>query len=122
EVKPSYGLSDEQIEKMLMDSLEFAEEDIRRRQLIEARTEAETVLRAAEKALAARGRELISEDEQAVIRRASEELGEAVRGEDHRVIREKIKQLDDASHHLAELIMDGALLTALKDRKASEVA
>jgi molecular chaperone DnaK (HSP70) len=121
-VKPSYGLSDEQIEKMLMDSLEFAEEDIRRRQLIEARTEAETVLRAAEKALAARGRELISEDEQAVIRRASEELGEAVRGEDHRVIREKIKQLDDASHHLAELIMDGALLTALKDRKASEVA
>ncbi|MFP5264195.1 MAG: Fe-S protein assembly chaperone HscA [Blastocatellia bacterium] len=122
EVKPSYGLSDEQIEKMLMDSLEFAEEDIRRRQLIEARTEAETVLRAAEKALAEHGRELIGEDEEAVIRRAAGELREAVRGEDHRVIREKIKQLDDASRHLAELIMDGALLTALKDRKASEVA
>jgi molecular chaperone DnaK len=122
EVKPSYGLSDEQIEKMLMDSLEFAEEDIRRRQLIEARTEAETVLRAAEKALAEHGRELIGEDEQAMIRRAAGELREAVRGEDHRVIREKIKQLDDASRHLAELIMDGALLTALKDRKASEVA
>jgi molecular chaperone DnaK len=122
EVKPSYGLSDEQIEKMLMDSLEFAEEDIRRRQLIEARTEAETVLRAAEKALAEHGRELIGEEEQAMIRRAAGELREAVRGEDHRVIREKIKQLDDASRHLAELIMDGALLTALKDRKASEVA
>jgi molecular chaperone DnaK len=122
EVKPSYGLSDEQIEKMLMDSLEFAEEDIRRRQLIEARTEAETVLRAAEKAMAEHGRELIGEDEQSIIRRAAGELREAVRGEDHRVIREKIKQLDDASRHLAELIMDGALLTALKDRKASEVA
>jgi Fe-S protein assembly chaperone HscA len=122
EVKPSYGLSDEQIEKMLMDSLEFAEEDIRKRQLIEARTEAETVSRAAEKALAERGRELIGEDEQATIRRALDELGEAVRGEDHRLIREKIKQLDDASHHLAELIMDGAVLAALKDRKASEVA
>jgi molecular chaperone DnaK len=122
EVKPSYGLSDEQIEKMLMDSLEFAEEDIRKRQLIEARTEAETVLRAAEKALAGRGKELISEEEQANIRRAFDELTEAVRGEDHRIIREKIKQLDDASHHLAELIMDGAVLAALKDRKASEVA
>jgi Fe-S protein assembly chaperone HscA len=122
EVKPSYGLSDEQIEKMLMDSLEFAEEDIRKRQMIEARTEAETVMRAAEKALAGRGRELISEEEQANIRRAYDELGEAVRGDDHRVIREKIKQLDDASHHLAELIMDGAVLAALKDRKASEVA
>lgn len=122
EVKPSYGLSDEQIEKMLLDSLEFAEEDIRKRQLIEARTEAETVLRAAQKALAGRGQELIGEQEQANIRRALDELSEAVRGEDHRVIREKIKHLDDASHHLAELIMDGAVLAALKDRKASEVA
>ena len=122
EVKPSYGLSDEQIEKMLMDSLEFAEEDIRKRQLIEARTEAETVMRAAEKALAGRDKELISEEEQANIRRSLDELTEAARGEDHRIIREKIKQLDDASHHLAELIMDGAVLAALKDRKASEVA
>ena len=122
EVKPSYGLSDEQIEKMLMDSLEFAEEDIRKRQVIEARTEAETVMRAAEKALAERGGELISEQEQAGIRRALDELNEAMRGEDHRLIREKIKHLDDASQHLAELIMDNAVRAALKDRKASEVA
>jgi molecular chaperone DnaK len=122
EVKPSYGLSDEQIEKMLMDSLEFAEEDIRKRQVVEARTEAETVMRAAEKALAERGRELISEEERAGIRRALDELTEAVRSEDHLMIREKIKQLDEASRHLAELIMDNALSAALKDRKASEVA
>jgi len=49
-------------------------------------------------------------------------LREAVGGEDHRLIRARIKQLDDAAHHLAELIMDSAVLAALKDRKASEVA
>ncbi|HJQ23204.1 MAG TPA: Fe-S protein assembly chaperone HscA [Blastocatellia bacterium] len=121
EVKPSYGLSDEQIEKMLMDSMEFAEEDLRKRQLVEARTEADTVLRASEKALAERG-ELVDETEREQIRRAIAELREAVGGEDHRLIRARIKQLDDAAHHLAELIMDSAVLAALKDRKASEVA
>src|SRR2546423_2260328 len=121
EVKPSYGLSDEQIEKMLMDSMEFAEEDLRKRQLVEARTEADTVLRASEKALAERG-ELVGETEREQIRRSIAELREAVGGEDHRLIRARIKQLDDAAHHLAELIMDSAVLAALKDRKASEVA
>jgi len=122
EVKPSYGLNDEQIEKMLMDSMEFAEEDIRKRQLIEARNEADTLMRAAEKALAERGDELIGEDEREAIRRALASVREAVAGEDHRVIRDSIKQLDDAARHLAELIMDNAVLAALKDRKASEVA
>src|SRR5437868_4229681 len=91
EVKPSYGLSDEQIEKMLMDSMEFAEEDLRKRQLVEARTEADTVLRASEKALAERG-ELVGEDERQQIRRAIGELREAVAGDDHRLIRARIKQ------------------------------
>jgi molecular chaperone DnaK len=121
EVKPSYGLSDEQIEKMLMDSMEFAEDDMRKRQLVEARTEADTVLRASDKALAERG-ELVGEEERETIRRAVAELREAVGGDDHRLIRARIKQLDDAAHHLAELIMDSAVLAALKDRKASEVA
>jgi Fe-S protein assembly chaperone HscA len=121
EVKPSYGLSDEQIEKMLMDSMEFAEEDLRKRQLVEARTEADTVLRASEKALAERG-ELVGEEERDRIRQAIAELRDAVGGEDHRLIRARIKQLDDVAHHLAELIMDSAVLAALKDGKASEVA
>src|SRR6185369_126141 len=120
EVKPSYGLTDQQIEKMLMDSLEFAEEDIRKRQLIEARNEADTVMRAAEKALRERGEELIGERERETISRALAVLREAASGEDHRLIRASIKQLDDAAHHLAELIMDNAVLAALKDRKASE--
>ena len=122
EVKPSYGLSDEQIEKMLIDSLEFAEQDIRKRQLVEARNAAETVMRAADKALAERAQELIDEDERSAIGNALAELRQAMGSEDFPFIREKTKQLDDASHHLAEMIMDSALLTALKDRKASEVA
>jgi Fe-S protein assembly chaperone HscA len=122
EVKPSYGLTDEQVEKMLMDSYEFAEEDIRKRQVIEARTEAETVKRAAEKALAERGPELINAEEQATIQAAITALDDACRGDDHLLIRDKIKALDDASHHLAELIMDSAVSTALKDRDVAEVA
>jgi Fe-S protein assembly chaperone HscA len=122
EVKPSYGLSDEQIERMLIESMEFAEEDIRKRQLIEARNEAETVTRAAERALAEHAEKLVGESERAAIRSALDELRQAVAGEDHRLIREKIKELDAASHHLAELMMDNALVAAIKDRKASEVA
>jgi molecular chaperone DnaK len=122
EVKPSYGLTDEQIEKMLMDSLQFAEEDIRKRQLIEARNEAETVARAAEKVLSGQAEGLISLEEQEAIRRALDELRAAVGGDDHHLIRERIKQLDEASRHLAEIIMDSAVLAALKNRKASEVA
>ena len=122
EVKPSYGLTDEQIERMLIDSLEFAEEDIHKRQLIEARNEAETVMRAAEKALAERAQGLIDEQERTAISHTLDELRQAVGAEDYQVIREKIKRLDEASRHLAEIIMDNALLAALKDRKASEVA
>jgi molecular chaperone DnaK len=122
EVKPSYGLTDDQIEKMLIDSIEFAEQDMSKRQVIEARNEAETVMRAAEKALAERADQLIDEGERAAIRNALAEVRSAVASEDHRAIREKIKELDEASRHLAEEIMDGAVLAALKNRKASEVA
>jgi len=122
EVKPSYGLTDEQIEKMLVDSFEFAEEDIRKRQVIEARNEAETVMRAAEKALTEKAQGLIDDRERAGIRQALDELRGAVAGEDHQLIRDKIRVVDEASQHLAEIIMDSALLAALKDRKASEVA
>ena len=121
EVKPSYGLNDEQIEKMLLDSMEFAEEDMRKRQLIEARNEAETVLRGAERALAEQG-SLVGESERVEIRAAMDQLREAVAGDDHRLVRERIKSLNDTSHHLAEVIMDKAVLAAIKDRKASEVA
>jgi molecular chaperone DnaK (HSP70) len=122
EVKPSYGLTDEQIEKMLLDSFEFAEEDVLKRQLIEARIEAETVIRAAQKALQEHAQELIEDDERKAIKAALDDLSQVVGGDNHQLIRQRTKVLDDASQHLAEIIMDSALVAALKDRKASEVA
>jgi hypothetical protein len=79
-------------------------------------------MRAAEKALAERAEGLVGEEERSAIRRAIDALRESVGGDDHLQIRERITQLDDASRHLAEMIMDNALLAGLKDRKASEVA
>ena len=107
---------------MLLDSFEFAEEDIYKRQLIEARNEAETVMRATEKALQEHAPDLIAVDERKAISAALDDLRKVVGGDDHQLIRERTKVLDDASHHLAEIIMDSALVAALKDRKASEVA
>ena len=121
EVKPSYGLTDEQIEQMLLESLEFAEEDILRRQLIESRNEAENVIRAAEKALAEYGQKLIEEPERRSIRTAIDRLREVAPGEDNHLIRERIRELDVATRNLAELIMDNAVMPALKDRKASDL-
>ena len=122
EVKPSYGLTDEQIEKMLLDSFEFAEEDVRKRLLVEARNDAETVMRAAEKALTDYALGSIDDEERNSIVRALDDLRQANLTDDHQVIRDRIKILDDASQHLAEIIMDSALVAALKNRKASEVA
>jgi Fe-S protein assembly chaperone HscA len=122
EVKPSYGLTDDQIERMLLDSFEFAEEDVLKRQLIEARNEAETVMRAAEKALGEHPRGLIDDNEELGIRRAIDDLRRTVGTDDSQLIREKTTVLDEKARHLAELIMDGALVAALKNRKASEVA
>jgi molecular chaperone DnaK (HSP70) len=121
EVKPSYGLTDDQIEKMLLESMEFAQQDLEARQLVEARNEADTMLRAAEKALAEQ-ESLVEDQERSAIRAVLDELRTATAGQDHRLIRARIKRLDEVSHHLAEKIMDNAILAALKDRKASEVA
>ncbi|MFY9554613.1 MAG: Fe-S protein assembly chaperone HscA, partial [Blastocatellia bacterium] len=119
EVKPSYGLTDDQIERMLIDSFEYAEEDIRKRLIIESRNEAETVMRAAEKALREGATGLIDERESEAIRSAIVALRQAAAGDDHQLIRAKITELDEASRHLAEVIMNSALGAALKNRKAS---
>ena len=79
-------------------------------------------MRAAEKALAENERGLIDDDERDAIAQALDDLRQAIGQDDHQLILERIKALDDASRHLAEIIMDGALVTALKNRKASEVA
>jgi len=119
QVKPSYGLTDDEVEGMIRESFQFAEEDIKARQVIEARTEANAIIVATEKALA-RASELISEKEKAEIQRVIQELGETQKGDDHRVIRAGIAEVEKETHHLAEVLMDATLKEALESKKVSE--
>ena len=119
EVKPSYGLTDEEVERMIRESFDFAESDLTARFLIEARTEAETVMRAAEKALA-QGTDLIGEGEKKEIEETLVSMRDAVRGDDREFIQSRLDRLNEASLHLAEVLMDNTLKTAVKDRPMEE--
>ncbi|UCH91456.1 MAG: Hsp70 family protein, partial [Nitrospirota bacterium] len=119
QVKPSHGLTDDEVEGMIRDSFQFAEEDVKARQVIEARTEANAIIVATEKALA-RASDLISENEKAEIQRVIRQLGETQKGDDHRVIRAGITEVEKETHHLAEVLMDATLKEALESKKVSE--
>ncbi len=120
QVKPSYGLTDDEVEHMIRESFQFAEQDVRARQVIEARIEAEAIMTSTEKALT-RGMDLIVQEEIQAIRRAIEALRAVNTQEDHRVIRSKIADVEHVTHHLAEVLMDAALKEALESKKLSEV-
>ena len=126
EVQPSYGLNDQEVERMLEESIEFAEQDFAERQLIEARTEADAILHATEKTLAEpRAAEIaateLSADERHKIAESLAELKSALTGTDYKLIRQRIDELNQASMHLAEILMNGALQTALRGKKLEEV-
>ncbi len=113
EVKPTYGLTDEQVETMILDSFDNAEQDITARQVIEAKNEAETILAAVEKGEKSPVWQALTFDEHAAIKAAASELKQAVRGGDYKVIRQGIEQLDKATRRFAELMMDAAVTGAL---------
>ena len=120
QVKPSHGLSDQEVETMIRESFQFAAEDVKARQVIEARTEADAIIRATEKALV-RAKDLISHEEQTAIHKSIELLQEIKGGDDHRVIRARIADVEKSTHHLAEVLMDATLKEALENKKLSEV-
>jgi molecular chaperone DnaK (HSP70) len=121
EVKPSYGLTDEQVEAMIEESIELAEADFQRRQLAEARVDADTILAATERAIENDAWLELNEAERAEVRRALNELRVAYHAEDHLVVRNYIEKLDQATRRLAEMMMDTALKEALRGKKLSEV-
>jgi Fe-S protein assembly chaperone HscA len=121
EVKPTYGLTDEQVEGMILDSFEYAEADIEARQVIEARNEAELVLNATEKGLRDENIAELSNDERAEISAAVTHLQESMKSESHTVIREAIERLSKATQRLAELNMNSAIRVALKDKRVREI-
>jgi Fe-S protein assembly chaperone HscA len=121
EVQPSYGISDTEIERMLEESIEYAEQDFAERQAIEARTEAETILAATQKALGSPQATSLSAAERAAIDAVVAALKESVSGSDYKLMRKRIDELNQATMHLAELVMNSAVSTALQGRKLAEV-
>jgi len=116
EVQPSYGLTDEQVESMILDSFDSAEEDFRQRQLIEARNEAGTIIAALEKGKRSPAWRQLNSDEKKRIAKMEKSL-HAVKGEDdYQAIRDAIDALNQGTMRLAELMMDTAVSTALKGK------
>jgi len=120
EVKPTYGLSEADVERMVEESFTFAEADVEARLLIEARNEADTVITHVERALG-QGAKLVGAEERAAIETGLEALRRARGGGDRNLIREATTALNHATEHLAELMMDAALKGALASRRADEI-
>jgi Fe-S protein assembly chaperone HscA len=120
EVKPTYGLSEADVERMVEESFTFAEADVEARLLIETRNEADTVITHVERALG-QGGQLVAPDERAAIAAALEALRRARATSDRDAIREATTALNRATEHLAELMMDAALKGALGSRRADEI-
>ena len=116
EVKPTYGLTDEQVESMILDSFDHAEEDFAKRLLIEARNEAETILAAVERAPQSPTWAQLSEEEKAAIAAAVERLRATKLGENDKAIRDATLALDQATRRFAELMMEAAVSTAIRGK------
>ncbi len=117
EVKPSYGLSEDQVEAMIRESFEKAEEDMRERQVREARVEADNILLAIEKAQTSDAWETLTVEEQEAVEAARRGLQGVYHGNDYHAINEKIDALNHATQKLAENMVNTAVGSALKGTK-----
>jgi Fe-S protein assembly chaperone HscA len=120
EVRPTYGLSEDEVARMVEDSYTHAEADVNARLLIETQTEADTVLNHVRRALRQAG-ELAGADERARIEAAVKALEEARSGSDRDLIRERTIELNRATERLAQAQMDKALHDALASRPADKI-
>jgi molecular chaperone DnaK (HSP70) len=116
EVKPTYGLTDEQVESMILDSFDHAEEDFMKRLLIESRNEADTILAAVEHAPNDPAWLQLTDYERSTIAAARDYLAKIMQRDDLRAIREGIAALDQATRHFAELMMEAAVASAIRGK------
>jgi Fe-S protein assembly chaperone HscA len=121
EVQPSYGLSDTEIERILEESIDHAEEDLAERQLIEARTEADTILLATGKTSGDPRAQELSGEERASIRESAAQLRAAMAGTDYKLIRKRIDELNEVTMHLAEILMNSTLAAAVQGKRLEDV-
>jgi molecular chaperone HscA len=120
QVKPSYGLTDEEVERMLLDSYAHAETDVRQRQLAEQRVEADRILAATRAAMEATPDLLTPEDETAIAAAAAR-LEAARAGTDHLAIKAAVEGLDAASKDFASRRMNRALAAGLQGKDVGAV-
>jgi molecular chaperone HscA len=120
EVKPSYGLSDEQIEEMLIDALDRGDEDVEARRLAEARVEGARMLLATEKALASDA-DLLEGAERGRVEAAIADLRQAVDGSEASRIQMLMNELDDGTHDWAGRRMNRAIRAAIGGRDVEAV-
>jgi Fe-S protein assembly chaperone HscA len=126
EVKPSYGLTDDEVERMLLDSFEHAEADFAARLLIDARNEAETVIHATEKSLRAQDIDQIEKEELASGERKKIEsvlagLKMVLNSSDRETIQKWTQALNDTTRHLAEVMMNRSVKAALAGKNIDNV-
>jgi molecular chaperone HscA len=119
-VKPSYGLTDEEVERMLLDSFAHAEEDVRARLLTEQRIEAQRIAAAARAAMADTP-ELLTDADRSAIDAAMAALDTATAGPDHLAIRAAVENLDRASKDFAARRMNRAFEAGLRGKTITDV-
>jgi molecular chaperone HscA len=120
EVKPSYGLTDDEVERMLLDSFAHADEDVKARLLAEQQVEADGIAAAARGAMAD-APELLTEADRVAIEAALTALTVARAGSDHHAIRAAIEEVDHASKEFAGRRMNRAIETGLRGKDVAEV-
>ena len=120
EVKPSYGLTDTEVESMLRDSMDHAKDDMQARRLREQQVEADRVLEAIQAALSQDGDEFLDRDERVSIDTASGALREARNGSDHRAIKQAIENLEAASSAYVDRRMNANIRKAMTGHAIDE--
>ncbi|HCG7251847.1 TPA: Fe-S protein assembly chaperone HscA [Vibrio parahaemolyticus] len=121
QVKPSYGLSDNEVANMLRDSMTHAKEDMQARALAEQRVEADRVIEGLIAAMQADGDELLSEQEKQDLLKAIEALIELRNGDDANAIEQGIKDTDKASQDFASRRMDKSIRSALSGQSVDDI-
>ncbi|MCT7327930.1 Fe-S protein assembly chaperone HscA [Ralstonia mojiangensis] len=119
-VKPSYGLGDDDVARMLKEGFQSAEDDMRRRALVEERVEGERLLEALSQALAADG-DLLSPEERAAIDTEIAALRATMQGEDHRAIKDAVDALSHGTDEFAARRMDRGIRKALAGKRIEEL-
>ncbi|WP_223668961.1 Fe-S protein assembly chaperone HscA [Kangiella shandongensis] len=120
-VKPSYGLSDEQITTMLESSFSHADEDIQARMLREQKVEAARVIEAVSAALNENGKELLSEEEFAAVQSSLEQLNQVSQGDDIEAIENAIEVVEKNTNEFASRRMDASIAKALVGHEVDEL-